>query len=183
MYFEEFVKKIGVIKANKEKAIAAHTDELKKTGAELAELQNVQAAAADSGNDTEYVELVGKIAVLEAKLKRLDNTKVIAADPTAVADFTAELNKAYIAEMNKQVKVIQGCIDKIMDASTNMAAINEEYQDIVYSTRAIDADPAAFINEGTSVEHFHKALERFIDPLCEAPNPNSVRGWLLTFRY
>lgn len=184
MYFDDFTKKIGNIKASKDKAIKKHADELTKANTELAELKAAQDKAADAGNDAEYTALIGKIAVLEAKIKRLEGATAIVAEPAAVKELTEELNKAYAVEMTKQVKVIEECAAKILEAGANMAAIADEFSDMAYTASvSIDANRQAFTNESSEITHFNQLITKVIDPYTEGINTHSIRGYAMAFRY
>lgn len=183
MYFDDFTKKIGNIKASKDKAVKKHTEAITEAEKELAELKAAQNKAADAGNDAEYTELIGKIAVTEAKLKRLHSADAITAEPAAVSAFIDDINKAYAVEMSKQIKIIEECAAKLLEAGEAMAAISDEYATMGYTAcNEINAQHSAFINEATDINSFNSYLIKVVDPYTEGVN-HSIRGWAMAFRY
>lgn len=179
MYFDNFEKELGKIAADRAEDTKKHNKDVAVVNSELEKLRSEQEQAANSGNDAGYTALIGKIAVLEAKAKRLESESVNQIDHHR---YFEKLNDAYSGEIHKQIAAIEECAKKILDAGRAMENISFEYSAIISAACGLlDADKSVFINNGSDIMRFNRFLNKVIDPITENYNENSICGYCKGF--
>lgn len=193
MYLEEEKKKLEILHSEKIRRREEHKKAVKGAEAELINLKKQSADALDHEDNATYIELMGKIAVAEARIKRLSEIVIDPVKPEELETYRRSLNTAYGKEMTKHVKKLEKAYAEIFAEISELESIVDEYMGLVRGVEGlieksvnsswITKDSLYYTDEMSTVNSLRKLAELSIEPGCEHPRTDSLHGMSLMFSY
>lgn len=193
MYLDAEKKKLEILHSEKIRRREDHKKAVREAETELIELKKQSADALDQEDNETYIELMGKIAVAEARIKRLSAIVIDPVKRDELEIYRRSLNTAYGKEMTKHVKKLEKAYAEIFAEINELESIVGEYMDLVHGVEELTEKSVRegwltkgtlyYTDEMTTVNELRNLAELAIEPGCEYPRTNSLHGMSLMFTY